>query len=69
VLWAVEFAKVHKSTDSYIRNIDDLLVYLGRYGKQDITQLENKTTWELRRWAATLGRFLEEESRQAEEGR
>lgn len=56
---------MYRSVAEYVRNIDRLLIYLGRYGKQDATQMQYEPTVTLLSWADRLHEFLEEENRQA----
>lgn len=53
----------------YLEGIDRLLMFLGRYGRQDATALEEVPTVRLLGWADQLHKMIEEETRSAEEAR
>lgn len=46
-----------------------MLIYLGRYGRQDAVAMQHVPTVTLRAWVAQVSEFLEEERRAVEEAR
>jgi hypothetical protein len=46
-----------------------VLAYLGRYGYQDMTRMEHEPTVKLRKWAARIDQFIDEERQQMESTR
>lgn len=66
----MEFGKLHKTTDEYERQIDRMLMYLGRYGYQNAESLEtNVPSVTIKSWVDRIGEFLEEERKQVENKR
>lgn len=60
---------MYRTTDEYERRIDRLLIYLGRYGRQDAVAMQNVPTATLLSWADRVHEFLEEERKQMEDAR
>lgn len=66
VLFAHRLAKMYGSPAEYVRNIDRLLIYLSRYGRQPATEAQYEPTVTLLSWADRVHEFLDEERRQAD---
>lgn len=65
----MRMAKVYRSPADYERNVDRLLMYLSRYGRQPATEAQQQPTVTLLSWADRVHEFLEEERQQAEAAR
>lgn len=66
VLYARRLAKIYETPADYVRNIDRMLVYLSRYGRQPATEAQHEPTVTLLSWADRVHEFLDEERRQAD---
>lgn len=66
LLYAIEFARINPSPEEYERKLDQLIMFLCRYGKQSAYELEITPTIRLQKLADRLNEFLEEERRQAQ---
>ena len=62
-------AKTYESPALFERDIDRMLMYLGRYGYQDAATLLHVPSVVLRSWVARIAEFLEEERQSLEEYR
>lgn len=61
--FAMKLGQLYPSTTDYINEIDRLLVFMGRYGRQSIVEIQSSiTTKELARWCKLTGEFLDKEN-------
>jgi hypothetical protein len=64
-MYAWEFGRTYRSPGQYVKQLDKLMMYLGRYGKQNVADLQHEPTVRLLGWADALHELMEEERRQA----
>lgn len=69
VIYARKMGRLYRTGAAYAINIDRLLMYLARYGRQPATEAQHQPTVTLLSWADRVHEFLQEESRQAEAAR
>lgn len=60
---------MYPSPAEYARNVDRLLMYLSRYGRQPATESQHEPTVTLLSWADQVHELLEEERKQADAAR
>jgi|HubBroStandDraft_5_1064220.scaffolds.fasta_scaffold204917_2 hypothetical protein len=65
-MFASELAKAYNyDTALYVERLDRMLMYLGRYAKQDAVALERTPTATVRSWVRRTEEILEEEAAEA----